>query len=96
MLIMALSAGLLSATEPKEPITLQVGNQTFVGIGVVGGTDTNAQSHITAALKEQGIDSIMEGSVVYGIWVPKQKADKAEQILRRDSESKKYWIELKR
>ena len=96
MLVAVLSAGLLSATEAKEQTAIQVGNKTFIGIGVVSGTDTNAHAHITAALKDQGIESMMEGSVVYGIWVPKENVDAAVRILQRDSESKKYWIELKR
>jgi len=89
-------AGCRPETSQKEYGTMQVGDRLFAGIGVVGGTDTNAQTLITAALKEHGIDSLMEGSAVYGIWVPKEQAEEAENIIRRDSKDKEYWIEIKR
>jgi hypothetical protein len=96
MLVVVLLAGCHAETRQKEPGTMQVGDRVFAGIGVVGGTDTNAQALITAVLKEHAIDSLMEGSVVYGIWVPTDKVEEAERILKEDSKAKKYWIELKR
>jgi len=96
MVALTLLVGCRAATSQKEPGTMQVGDRVFAGIGVVGGTDTNAQTLITTVLKEHGIDSLMEGSVVYGIWVPRDRVDEAERILKKDSKAKGYWMELKR
>ncbi len=96
VLAVAFLSGCRSQTSQNAPGIMQVGDRVFAGIGVVGGTDTNAQARITAVLEEHGIDSLMEGSVVYGIWVPRDKVEEAERVLKKDSRTKGYWLELKR
>ena len=96
VLVLSILAGCRPETSKEEPGIMQVGNRLFAGIGIVGGTDTNAQAQITAVLNKHGIDSLMEGSVVYGIWVPREKVEEAERILKKDSKTKGYRMELKR
>ena len=99
MFVAILVVGCKPKTEPveqKAPSTMQVGDTVFAGIGVVGGTDSNAQSRITQVLKEHEIEVLMEGSGVYGIWVPEEHVEKAEAILQKDSTEKNYSIKLQR
>ena len=63
----------------------------WVGIGVVNPRDIGA---VHRALGRVGIESIVDGSVVYGIRVRRADRTKAIETLRKDSRRKGYWIKL--
>jgi hypothetical protein len=63
-------------------------------IGTIGGLDRITEEHITALLNLHGIDSAIEGSIVYGVSVPVGDEARALKILREDAEKRHYWIDL--
>ena len=63
---------------------------TFVNVGAV---DPKQATHVASLLDSHRIPNIVEGSVVYGISVPPDKAKNAATILSRDAESFGYWFQ---
>jgi hypothetical protein len=59
----------------------------------IGANDAITRMHIASLLQSKGIDCAMEGSVVYGVEVPKQHADAATRLLCDDAKKRGYWIE---
>jgi hypothetical protein len=82
LLLLLLMSGVLAAAEQKD----------WKGIAGVSGTDKITQIHIANLLLPHDIESIMEGSVVYGISVPPAQADQASRILRTDAQKLGYYI----
>ena len=62
------------------------------GIAGVSGTDRITQIHITNLLLSHDIESVMEGSVVYGVSVPPAKTEKATKLLRSDAPKGGYYV----
>ena len=58
----------------------------------VMGYDRITQIHVGNLLALQDIECNIEGSVIYGLSVPKQKAETAIAILREDARKRGYWI----
>jgi hypothetical protein len=82
LLLYTLLSGVLTAAEMKD----------WEGIAGVGGTDRITQIHITNLLLSHDIESGMEGSVVYGISVPPDKAEQASQLLHADARKIGYYV----
>jgi hypothetical protein len=82
LLLFSLLTGVLTAADLKD----------WKGIACVGGTDRISQIHITNLLLSHDIQSAMEGSVVYGISVPPDKAEQASQLLRADARKNGYYV----
>ena len=68
----------------------------FVPVAAISGIDVIAEVHVTNLLKANGIESEIEGSVVYGVAVPKENANRAVDILMADVLERPYWIRIGR
>ncbi len=58
----------------------------------VMGYDRITHIHVGNLLASKDIECNIEGSMLYGISVPKQKAETAIQLLREDTKKRGYWI----
>jgi hypothetical protein len=58
----------------------------------VMGYDRITHIHVGNLLASKDIECNIEGSMIYGISVPKQKAETAIRILREDAGKRGYWI----
>lgn len=76
--------GLAAAAEVKD----------WKSIGAVSGIDPIAQIHITNLLLSHEIESAMEGSLMYGVLVPPENAEKAVELLRTDALKLRYRVRL--
>jgi hypothetical protein len=65
----------------------------FVQIAVIG--DPSYAGRVSSVLGRNGIEAIIEGSVVYGVSVPPGTELQAIQLLRADSAAQKYWIQFR-
>ena len=65
----------------------------FVFVATISG-DPDLASRLDHLLAKQGIGSIIEGSVVYGVQVAPDQREKAIKILKADSERQGYWIKF--
>ena len=63
-------------------------------IATVGGLDGITLTHLHSLLKGHGIDSISEGSVVYGVAVPTGKEEDAIRLIKTDLRAREYDITL--
>jgi hypothetical protein len=63
----------------------------FVSIAVI---DLSCADQVRGVLGRAGIESIIEGSVVYGVLVPVGAKSRAVSLLRADSAAHNYWIEF--
>ena len=63
----------------------------FVPIAAI---DLAAVGHVSQFLERNGIETIIEGSVVYGVSVAPDQELRARSLLRADSAAAKYWIEF--
>ncbi len=75
-------AGVVAAADVKD----------WKGIAGVSGTDRITQIHVTNFLLSHDIESMMEGSVIYGLSVPQAKAEQATKLLRSDAPKCGYSI----
>ena len=57
---------------------------------VFGGVDLVAGEHMTNLLLQHGIPSYYEGSVIYGLSVPKSLARRAREVLRSKDERRTF------
>lgn len=73
----------------KEALYKGVDFKSFVHVAAI---DPKMAKHVTEMLEANGIPSIVEGSVVYGVSVPPKMKAKAVGLLRADSAGKKYYI----
>ena len=64
----------------------------FVHVAVV---DPMSAGRVSSVLGRNGIEAIIEGSVVYGVSVPPGTELQAIQLLRADSAAHKYWIQFR-
>lgn len=78
----------------KQPAVPRADYESWVSIGVVGGTDTKTQNRVRRILNASAIDCLIEGSVVYGVRVPPENRDRATTILKADAAENGYWIEF--
>src|SRR6185436_2603020 len=62
------------------------------GIAGVSGTDRITQIHIRNLLLSNDIESVMEGSLVYGVSVPQAKAEQAIKLLRTGAPKSGYYV----
>lgn len=58
----------------------------------VGAVDPDKADHVIKLLKRHGIEAIVEGSVAYGVRVPKAKAQLIIKLLREESKREGYWF----
>jgi hypothetical protein len=63
-------------------------------IATVGGLDSITLTHLHSLLKSHGIDSISEGSVVYGVAVPTDRQEDAIRVIKADLREREYDITL--
>ena len=93
LILLGLAVGTAcSCRHPGSPSAEVSAPQSRVAVAVV---DPKMADHVTEVLKEAGIISIVEGSVVYGVSVPSESKEAAIAVLKKDSERLKYWIEFK-
>ncbi len=62
----------------------------FVGIAVI---DPSAANRVETLLQRNGIEPIIEGSVVYGVAVLPGQEQRALSLLRADAAAGGYWIQ---
>lgn len=86
--MLLISAGFIGCHTQVKQSERNSGNDGFVAIGVVGGTDTDAKAHIAAILRKNGIECISDGPIGSRVLVPKEMADKAMQVLNKDAQGK--------
>lgn len=55
----------------------------------------NYADRVSGLLERNGIESIIEGSVVYGVSVPRSQEARALSLLRADSAAKRYRVQFK-
>jgi hypothetical protein len=79
-----------SSCQSPAPVPLP----QWEGVAAVGGTDRVAQMHVEGLLKRNGIDSLIEGSLLYGVAVPPRDAARARELLRRDVRERPYYITI--
>ena len=60
----------------------------------VAAIDPKMADHVGQVLERAGIQSIIEGSVAYGVSVPPGSESRAASLLRADSAARKYWIQF--
>ena len=60
----------------------------------IAAIDPNKADHVRAVLKQAGIESIIEGSVYYGVSVAPGKKGAAIELLKQDSARLKYLIQF--
>lgn len=65
--------------------------RSFVGIAAI---DPAKAEHVTRLLESNGIPSVVEGSVVYGVAIPPSMKDKAITILKADSDKQGYYVKF--
>ena len=65
--------------------------KVWVSVALIDGNDAE---RLTKLLDAAGIDNLIEGSVAYGVSVPKGLAEKAKAFLRQDAAAHDYWIEF--
>ena len=59
-------------------------------IADVVGCDRLTNIHVPNLLASKGIECVLQGSILYGVWVPKQHAETAIQLLREDAQKRDY------
>jgi len=88
-IVLALSA-LCSCTAGRQSsnqMKTQDGNEWAV-VAVVGGTDHVTQDMVSQVLREKGIESTSEGSVVYSVYVHGLHLAEARKLLQQDARLK--------
>ena len=60
----------------------------------VAAIDPKMADHVGRVLQRAGIQSIIEGSVAYGVSVPLGSESRATSLLRTDSAARKYWVQF--
>lgn len=83
--------GYLANNSGRKPIAVE-GN-TVQDMVIVGAVDPDKAGHVSKLLKRHGIEAIVEGSVAYGVRVPKAKAQLTVQLLGEDSKREGYWFQ---
>lgn len=63
----------------------------FVPIAAI---DPATADHVSQFLEQNGIETIIEGSVVYGVSVAPDQESRARSLLQADSAAGKYWIQF--
>jgi hypothetical protein len=90
LVVLAASVSLCSCTSKTAPHG-RGDPQSFVGVAAI---DPAKAEHVTRLLEANGIPSVVEGSVVYGVSIPPSMKDKAITILKADSAKQGYYIKL--
>ena len=70
-------------------VTGQVDQGSFVSIAAIIPSKAN---HVVALLDANGIPSIVEGSMVHGVYVAPGDKEEAITLLRADSEKEDYYL----
>ncbi len=63
-------------------------------IADIWGTDRISEVHLYNLLASKEIECEIQGSILYGVSVPKQKAEEAIRVLREDVKKRAYWLRL--
>ena len=93
LLITCVILGIAGAWVVRRVVELGVGRETqWSSVAAIASIDRITQIHVRNLLASKGIDSIMEGSIVWGVSVPKPDADAAAKLLRDDAKKRGYWI----
>jgi hypothetical protein len=66
----------------------------LVGAAVIGATDEEARGIVERLLAAAGIDSYIEGSVVYHVQVRPSDLERVRAILRSSTELEDHWIQF--
>jgi hypothetical protein len=77
------------------PLTEEEKNQETVGVAIVSGIDEITHTHVVSLLMKHNIECNLMGSVIYGVSVRPKDYEKAWYLLKKDSEDREYWIELR-
>jgi len=80
-----------SSSEKIKSLYNNVDYESFVGVAAINPSESERISNL---LHQNEIPNIIEGSVVYGISVPPNLKVKAIKLLKKDAESKKYYIKF--
>jgi hypothetical protein len=79
--------------QPSEVVRESTNSKKkWVGVGCVDGLDAITHAHVTALLQGKGIDSVLEGSLVYGVSVPENDLVDAIRVLKEDAKKGHYAI----
>ena len=82
------------ASRPSEDLPVMDATEKYTCVAHIGCLDRMTNDHICALLRSHGIDPLIEGSVVYGVSVAAEDAERAVGILRKDLNTRRYWIVL--
>ena len=80
-----------SAYKPPVKLYKGVDYSSFVRIAAI---DPARAEHVMKLFDSNGIPNVIEGSVVYGVFVPPKKKDEAIKILKADSQKHKYYVKF--
>jgi hypothetical protein len=69
-------------------------HEELVSAAVFGATDDEAQAIIERELEAAGLESFIEGSVVYSVQVSPEDLDRAVEVLKSASDLKGHWIQF--
>lgn len=83
-----------SCANSKETISTNEPSDDWSFVATVGSVDRITHTHVQSLLKLHGIECLIEGSVVYGISVPKKNYDRATEVLKEDLKIHQYIITL--
>lgn len=83
-----------SCANSKETISTNEPIDDWSFVAAVGGGDRITHTHVQSLLKRHGIECLIEGSVVYGVSVPKKNYDRAVEVLKEDLKIHRYSITL--
>ena len=76
--------------------TFAPNSDDWTGIAGISSNDVMSCIHITNFLGSNDIDSLIEGSLIYGISVPSAKASAAKDLLRADALMQGYRVQFDR
>lgn len=91
ILLAALILGVGACAGRLPPKSAKVDPNNLIYVAVI---NPETADHVRDLLKRAGIQSVIEGSVVYGVAVPSGTESRAIAVLKSDSAKQKYWIRL--
>jgi hypothetical protein len=83
----------INISEATNQDAAELDPSKFVSVATISGEPKLAK-RLSGALDTAGITSIIEGSANCGISVPPDKRAQAIEVLKKDAELHKYWIEF--
>src|SRR5262245_57959315 len=86
LIVMILIGCVKTAPVPRDR------SMSWSGIAAISGNDRISLIHITNLFRSYDIESIIEGSVLYGVSVPQSRTAEALKILRTDAQRHGYYV----